>query len=102
MWEWKNTSLTLSKVYSKPIVTLCLKEKEALEALVYKKYLRKMSLLFYLIYFLKILYLFMFRERVRDGEREGEKHQCVGASGTPPTGDPACNPGMCHDWELNQ
>ena len=45
-------------------------------------------------YFLKIL--FIFRERVREGEREGEKHQCVVASRVP------CNPGMCPAWELNQ
>ena len=38
----------------------------------------------------------MFRER----GREGEKHQCVAASHTPPTGNLACNPGMCPDWEL--
>ena len=33
---------------------------------------------------------------------EGEKHQCVVASHTLPTGDLAHNPGMCPDWELNQ
>ena len=43
----------------------------------------------------------MFRERGREGEREGEKHQCVVVSHMPPTGDPACNPGMCPDWEWN-
>ena len=37
-----------------------------------------------------------------EGEREEEKHQCVVASHAPPTGDLACNPGMCPDWELNQ
>ena len=37
-----------------------------------------------------------------EGEREGEKDQCVVASQGPPTGDLACNPGMCSDWELNQ
>ena len=47
-------------------------------------------------------YLFIFRERGRDGEREGEKQQCVVASHTPPTGDLAHNPGMCPDWESNQ
>ena len=47
------------------------------------------------------IYLFIFRERGKDGEREGEKHQCVVASSVPPTGDLACNPGMCPDWELN-
>ena len=45
---------------------------------------------------------FIFRERGREGEREGEKHQCVVASSTPLTGDLAHNPGMCPDWELNQ
>ena len=46
--------------------------------------------------------LFIFRERVREGEKEGEKHQCVVASHTSPTGDLACNSRMCPDWELNQ
>ena len=43
-------------------------------------------------------YLFIFRER-REGEREGEKHQCVVASHAPLTGDLARNPGMCLDKE---
>ena len=47
------------------------------------------------------LYLFIFIERRRKGESEGEKHQCVVASHTPPTGDLAHNPGMCPDGELN-
>ena len=38
----------------------------------------------------------------REGEKEGEKHQCVVASHVPPTGDLARNPGMCPDWEPNQ
>ena len=33
------------------------------------------------------------------GERKREKHQCVVASRTPPTGDPASNPGMYPDWD---
>ena len=37
--------------------------------------------------FLKRFYLFIFRERRREGEREGEKHQCVVAFHTPSTGD---------------
>ena len=53
------------------------------------------------LFFFKI-YLFIFRERGREGEREGEKHQCVVASCAPPTGDLAHSPGMCLDWELNQ
>ena len=47
-------------------------------------------------------YLFIFRERGRGGERVGEKHQCVVASHMPPTGDLACNSGMCPDRESNQ
>ena len=38
----------------------------------------------------------------REGEGEGEKHQCVVASHVPLTGCLACNPGMCPDWETNQ
>ena len=50
----------------------------------------------------KLKILFIFRERGREEEREGEKHQCVVASHVPPTGDLAHNPGMCPDWESNQ
>ena len=46
-------------------------------------------------------YLFIFRERGKEGEREGEKQQCVVASRVPPTGDVARNPGICLDWESN-
>ena len=55
--------------------------------------------LFYTIFFLKIL--FIFRERRREGEREGEKYQCVVDSHVAPTWDLAYNPGMCPDWESN-
>ena len=51
-----------------------------------------------LMLFVKIFYLFIFRER----GREGEKHQCVVASHAPPTADLACTPGMRPDWETNQ
>ena len=54
------------------------------------------------LYFFLRFYLFIFRERGGEGEREGEKHQCVVASCAPPTGDLAGNPGMCPDWELYQ
>ena len=37
-----------------------------------------------------------------EGERQGEKHQCVVASHVSPTGDLAHNPGICPDWESNQ
>ena len=46
---------------------------------------------------LKIFYLFIFRER----GIEGEKHQYVATSHTPPAGDGASSPGMCSDWESN-
>ena len=53
-----------------------------------------------LFIFLKILFIY-FRERGREGEREGKKHQCVVASNIAPTGDLACNLGVCPDWESN-
>ena len=52
------------------------------------------------VFFFRILFIFI--ERGREEEREGEKHQCVVASHTPRTGDLACNPGMCPDLESNQ
>ena len=52
--------------------------------------------------FLRFYLLLIFRERGREGERGGEKHQCVVASRVPCTEDLACNPGMCPDWESNQ
>ena len=52
------------------------------------------------LFFLRF-YLFIL-ERGREGEREGEKHQCVVAFCEPPTGNLACNSGMCPDWESNQ
>ena len=51
--------------------------------------------------FLKRFYLFIFRERGKEEEREGEKHQCMVASHKFLTGDLACNPGMYPVWELN-
>ena len=47
------------------------------------------------------MYLF-FRERGKEGEREGEKHQCVVAPHVHPTRDLAHNLDMCPDWELNR
>ena len=49
--------------------------------------------------FFKRFYLVL--ERGKEGEREGEKHQCVVASHMPATGDLDHNPGMCPDWESN-
>ena len=50
----------------------------------------------------KDVHLFIFRERGSRGEGEEEKCQCVVVSNTSATGDLACNPGMCPDWELNR
>ena len=58
------------------------------------------SFLFNVTFFKDFIYLFL--ERGEGREKEGEKHQWVVASHMPPTGDLACNPGMCPDWELNQ
>ena len=49
-------------------------------------------------FFKKIL--FIFRERGREGEREGEKHQYAVASHMPSPGDLAHNPGMCPRWGI--
>ena len=51
-------------------------------------------------HFFKILFIYSL-ERGREGEREGEKYQCVVASCAPLIGDLACNPGMCPDWGFN-
>ena len=47
------------------------------------------------------IYLFIFWKSGREGEREGEEHQGVGASGMLPTRDLASKLGMCYDWESN-
>ena len=52
--------------------------------------------------FLKKDFIYLLLERGEEREKEGEKHQCVVASHTPPTGDLACNPGMYPDWESNR
>ena len=56
--------------------------------------------------FLKRFYLFIFRARGREGEKEGEKHpsakETLVASQTPPVGDLACHPGLCPARESNQ
>ena len=53
--------------------------------------------------FFKDFYLFIFRERRREGEREGNIDvRETSISHTVPAGDLACNPGMCPDLELNQ
>ena len=54
----------------------------------------------FLFFFLDFIYLFL--ERRREGEWEGEKHQCVVAPHTPRAGDLAHNPGTYPDWEWNR
>ena len=44
------------------------------------------------------MYVFIFREKGKEGEREQEQHQRVVTSHAPPTG----NPGLCPDWDSNQ
>ena len=56
---------------------------------------------YFIISFFKKFYLFIFRAKGREGEREREKRQCVVASCETPAGDLDCNPGMYPDWELN-
>ena len=46
--------------------------------------------------------MYLFLEREREGEREGEKRHSVVASHAPPAGDLAHNPGMCPDWKWSQ
>ena len=55
----------------------------------------------YSILYFKKRFLLIFRERGREGERKGEKHQRVVASHMPSTGDQVCKSGMCPDWQLN-
>ena len=59
-------------------------------------YLLTHSLLFF---FKDFIYLFL--ERGGGREKERERNISVVASHLAPTGNLACNPGMCHDWELN-
>ena len=51
-----------------------------------------------LFLFFKRFYLFIFREKGREGEKEGEKHQCVIVSQALPTGYLAHNLGMDPNW----
>ena len=63
-----------------------------------KKWNQSLPIYFTQIWFFKLFY-FIFTKSGKEGEREGDKHQCVVASHVPPTGDLAHNPGMCPDQE---
>ena len=54
--------------------------------------------LFKKIFFKDFIYFY----REGKGRRKRGKYQCVIISCVPPTGDLACNPGICPDWESNQ
>ena len=54
-----------------------------------------------ILWVFKKYFILFFLERRKEGESEGEKHQCVVTSLMPQNGDLACNPGMSPDWELN-
>ena len=53
-------------------------------------------------YFFFSFFKILFLERGKEREKEGETCQCVVASCTPCTRDPACNPVTCPDWESNR
>ena len=60
-----------------------------------------------IIYYYKMLFFFkdfiyLHLERGRDGEREGEKHQCVVASHAPLLGTSPTTQVCVLDWEQNQ
>ena len=55
----------------------------------------------YMIVLIFLVRFYLFLERGKGG-RKREKHQCVVASPTPPTGDLPHNPGMYPDRESNQ
>ena len=54
------------------------------------------------IIILKLVFIFHFMYLFLERGGGREKHQGVVASCVPPTGDLACTPGMCPDWEVNQ
>ena len=60
-------------------------------------------MIFFHTVFLKLFFkdAFVFSKREREGEREGEKHQCVIASCTAPTRNLAHNTGICPIQESN-
>ena len=59
-----------------------------------------MSFLNLFLFFKTFIYLFL--ERGEGREKEGERNINVRLPlMRPPTGDLACNPGMCPDWESN-
>ena len=94
----KGTHFQLTRECWKFFIIRCWKGKPSSET----KSIKRLKA-YHKINFLKtlknIFYLFSFRARGREGEREGEKHPCVVVSCVLLTGDLAHNPGMCPDQE---
>ena len=63
---------------------------------IYFKYL-----IFSFVFFLFLNFIYLFIREGEGGRKKGGKHQCVVASWAHPTGNLACNPGMCSDWVWN-
>ena len=59
--------------------------------------LKKTLSIFYYFYF-QLNFIYLFLESRREGERGRETLKC-GSLSRAPTGDLACNPSMCPDWE---
>ena len=61
---------------------------------------------FYFTYFLKKYFIYLFLEREEGREKERERtinvRETSVVSRMSPTGDLACSPGMCPDWESNR
>ena len=56
----------------------------------------------YEFFFKYFVYLFLESEQGREKERERNINVWLPLTCPPNTGDLACNPGMCPDWESNQ
>ena len=55
-----------------------------------------------LMHFFYFKHFIYFKREEKGKKKRGREHQSMVASHTPPTGDLACNPGTCPDWESNQ
>ena len=92
MWEFiyfKNFFVHKYKYKYTEIISIWLFEQKVTHEASYH-----FILYFVFIYLSKIFYLFIL-ELGKEGETEGEKHQCVVVSCVPSTGDLAHNPGTC-------
>ena len=97
LFSWKESNRNQGKIPCECCYGVCF--NPVWHSLVFE--LERLILWFLFFFFNLRFYLFISRQRRREGKREGAKHQCVVAPHTPPTGDLAGNPGMCPDWEPN-